>query len=69
MEMNLQGTSIEASVETVKSHFEQYLQYAIDHGEVKILHDGKCVARIISEDNAEGILAATHPSNKNQNSK
>jgi antitoxin (DNA-binding transcriptional repressor) of toxin-antitoxin stability system len=45
-----------ASATEVQNNFGKYLHYAIEHGEVVILRNGKRVARIISEQAAAGYL-------------
>lgn len=45
-----------ATATDVQNHFGKYLQYAIDHGEVVILRNGKRIARIVSDQSAVRYL-------------
>ena len=45
-----------ATVDEMQQDFAKYLDIAEKYGEVVVLHEGKPVARLVAESNAEGSL-------------
>ena len=45
-----------ATATEVQNNFGKFLQFAIEHGEVVIIRNGKRVARIVSDEKAIGFL-------------
>lgn len=52
----MQQTAKMATATEVQNNFGKFLQFAIDHGEVIIMRNGKRVARIVSDEKAVSFL-------------
>lgn len=52
----MQQTTKMATATEVQNNFGKFLQFAIDHGEVIIMRNGKRVARIVSDEKAVSFL-------------